>query len=141
MKSTDDISDIALVRLFRNARERMDLPSALRHVIAQAPHVLADAYPPAVLAVGQEVARRFGFRNAEALYGRDEIGREARRLAWWITHMEFNVSFPLIARAYGDRDHSTIIRTLDRWQERLAADPLVPVIVAAVREQFRRKAA
>lgn len=136
MKASD-LYDLALVRLFTEARERMDLPSALRYVIARSPRVV-DGTPTAVTSVAEEVARRYGVDVVDLLgHGDGKRFWIPRGLAWWVTHVEFGISFPIIAKGYAGRDHSTVVKALDRFEARFVDDVALQAEVAEVAAAVR----
>lgn len=138
MKASD-LSDIALVRLFTEARERMDLPSALRHVIARALGV--ESPPEAIGLVAEAVAARYGVDLHDLFAFRDKGSFwSARALAWWVSHMEFGATFKAIAKVYGGRNHSTVVKVLNNFEGRFVEDVTlqaeVAEVAAAVRAQL-----
>lgn len=150
MSIADDISDVALVRVFNEARTRMDLPAALRAVIDEAERIKRDTdrltkqfLPLSVWPVVDEIARRnFTTRGAMLAHGDRSLTR-ARNLCWWILHWRFGLSFPLIGKIFDGRDHSTIVRMTNDFQRRMGDDGRAEVdaIVAAVYAQLAVKAA
>jgi chromosomal replication initiator protein len=69
------------------------------------------------------VAQRFGVTVLDLVSARR--GREQarpRQVAMWLSRHTTLHSLPEIGRAFGDRDHSTVIQAIRRVDERMAAD-------------------
>jgi len=116
----DDISDVALVRLYRDARKTMDLPTALRHVAAELDRPRCAGLAPEVVAVANEVAVRFN-TTRDLLLGRTEKNalKRGRVIAWWLLHYRFDMSYPKIGKAFWGRDHSTVLQMVAELAEEM----------------------
>ena len=69
------------------------------------------------------VAQRFGVTVLDLVS--DRRGRaqaRPRQVAMWLARHTTTHSLPAIGRAFGDRDHSTVIQAIRRVEERMAAD-------------------
>ena len=53
---------------------------------------------------------------------KDRAAVEARWIAMWITRQVTRFSYPDIGRAFGDRDHTTVMHAVAGMAERMAAD-------------------
>lgn len=137
------LSDIALVRVFTDAKREMGLPGALRAVIAaaQGRHRADTAY---ILAVTDAVADTFG-STREALLGNDGADRYRlslpRQVAWWVCHRHGEAELSAIGSVYCGRNHSTISKQLDRFRELMVGDAALRDLVERVSVAARATAA
>lgn len=99
---------------------------------AEALHATGVSYfdgEPAIVAritmkeIIKEVADKHGYRVTEITSARRERGLcVARHEAMWRCKMETQNSLPQIARAIGNRDHTTVLHGIRRHEERLAKE-------------------
>jgi hypothetical protein len=84
---------------------------------------LCVVQPATMAQIASEVAMRHGV-TLDAMRG----PRRAKRLVWarheafWRIYRTERFSFPQIGRFFGDRDHSTVIYGVRRFEERLALE-------------------
>jgi len=144
--TSDDIDDVTITRLFTAARKTMDLPTALRYMVAGLGGVGRRRTPVAVLLVTDEVARRAG-TTRDVLYGRQDRAAygQARAMTWWVLHYRFDLSYPLLGAIFDDRDHSTILKLVAAFGSLLRVDDALRAtaedIAVAVWAELGRKAA
>jgi chromosomal replication initiator protein len=74
--------------------------------------------------IQQVVADRFGL-SVETLTGPSRLATplRARQLAIYLCRELTDLSLPQIGRAFGDRDHATVLNSIRRTEARAAADP------------------
>lgn len=134
MRTTDEIPDLTLVRLFTEARAKMDLPAAIRFVIAEAERIRRADLPQAVLPVVDEVAQRFG-TTRDAIIGREPMRLTLpRQVAWIVLHDKFDLSYPALGDIFDGRHHACVLKAVHALHERMRADASVRVLVEAVAE-------
>jgi len=74
--------------------------------------------------IQQTVCREFGVTMIDLVSQRR--GREIvipRHVAMWLAAKSTPASLPKIGRAFGNRDHKTVMNALDRINRRRASDP------------------
>jgi chromosomal replication initiator protein len=64
---------------------------------------------------------------------RDRKTSGARNVAMFLTREMSDLSFPQIARLYGDRDHSTVISSIERVSGQMSVDPETTTAVDSLR--------
>ena len=64
---------------------------------------------------------------------RDQRTSRARHIAIFLTREMTNLSLPQIGALYGDRDHSTVLNSINRIESRVSVDPEVTVAVDTLR--------
>ncbi len=70
-----------------------------------------------------EVAAKYGLTYAEIVSPRRQRALAwARQEAYWRCAKETTFTYPAIGRAFGDRDHSTIIKGMAAFEKRRAAE-------------------
>ena len=101
------------------------------------PHSSDQPSSTSVEEIQQRVAKEFGISRAE-LVGptRAKTPLRARQVAVLLTRELTDLSLPQIGRLYGDRDHTTILNSLRRVQNRLADDPKLSELVARLRSDI-----
>jgi chromosomal replication initiator protein len=82
------------------------------------------------------VASRMGATALDLVSARQASARP-RQVAMWLCRHSTPASFPAIGRAFGNRDHTTVMQAVKRVDALMAGDPAF----AAVVEDLRRAAA
>ena len=118
-----------------------------RHVTPQlAEEVLAGLYPElsrrrrasTVEEVQVATAEAFGV-TVDALVSSSRAGAVAwpRQVAMYLARELTGQTLPAIGRAFGGRNHTTVMHACGRTAERMAGDPGVSVVVVRLRESLR----
>ena len=104
----------------REAARRADLLSRL-HAPGRTPVRTPGSAAKAEL---RAVSEKTGV-PIEAILGRERIANiaAARHEAVWRVHQVTRWSLPRVGRFFGDRDHTTVLNSLRRMEERAAQDP------------------
>jgi len=152
VKGTALLSDFDLVQMFNEARKVIDskghrnLPAVLRYFVEEADRRRKQYMPLCVYPVLDELAKGFS-TTREALLSKQREFRtpEARLCAWWLLHYKFGLSYPRLGEIFGGRDHTTILKLVARFNERLKTDAVMQTVLASVERaawaQLERKAA
>ena len=112
-----------------------------------AEEVLTGLYPelkptrPSVEAIQQRTAEAFGI-SVEALLSSSRSGAVAwpRQVAMYLTRELTDQTLPAIGRAFGGRNHTTVLHAYRRTAERMAGDPEAYEAVRRLTETLRRPA-
>ena len=112
-----------------------------------AEEVLTGLYPelkparPSVEAIQQRTAEAFGI-SVEALLSSSRSGAVAwpRQVAMYLTRELTDQTLPAIGRAFGGRNHTTVLHAYRRTAERMAGDPDAYEAVRRLTETLRRPA-
>ncbi len=80
--------------------------------------------------------------DQEVLVGRkrDNASRNARNIAIYLTREMTDLSLPRIGQLYGDRDHSTILSSINRVKDQLNHDPQITTAVESIRARIHTPA-
>ncbi len=90
---------------------------------------------PTIPAIQTVVADRFGMTVLDLLSRRRARAvARPRQVAMWIARHATLHSLPEIGRAFGDRDHTTVMAAIARVDALMAADPLFAARVEQCRE-------
>jgi chromosomal replication initiator protein len=114
------------------------LTRAMAHASMRAtpldPDLIAEVFPsslqrsaaPTIESVQLTVAARSGLQPAD-LTGpsRSAAPLRARQIAIYLSREMTSSSMPEIGRAFGGRDHSTVLNSIRRIEERAATDPVM----------------
>jgi chromosomal replication initiator protein len=87
--------------------------------------------------IADAAAARFGV-PAKALMARDRRPTvvRARKVAMRVAREVTGKSLPEIGRAFGDRDHTTVLSALRSIEREMAADPALASLVDSLRQSF-----
>jgi chromosomal replication initiation ATPase DnaA len=115
----------------REAARRADLLSRL-HAPGRTPGSAAKAELRAV-------SERTGV-PVEAILGRERIANiaAARHEAVWRVHQVTRWSLPRVGRFFGDRDHTTVLNSLRRMEERAGQDPELRAMMSVRQNRSRQ---
>jgi chromosomal replication initiator protein len=110
-----------------------------------AAEVLAGLYPdlrparPGVRAIQERTAEAFGI-SVEALLSSSRAGAVAwpRQVAMYLARELTDETLPAIGRAFGGRNHTTVLHAYRRTAERIAGDPDAFDAVRRLTESLRR---
>ena len=88
------------------------------------------------------VARKFNI-TAEKLLGRDRTKEVAhpRQVAMYLLREEFKISYPQIGEVLGGRDHSTVMYSIDKIQEKMKNDHKFSSRVKQIEARIQSQAA
>ncbi len=105
------------------------------------PSRVTDSAPVTPEAIREITARHF-MTDTETLVSRkrDQRTSNARHIAIYLTREMTNLSLPQIGELYGGRDHSTVLNSIDRIDERISVDPEVTTAVDTLRATIHSKA-
>ena len=78
------------------------------------------------------VAARMGVTMCDLLSDRRAPVR-SRQIAMWLARTTTTASFPAIGRAFGNRDHTTVLQAVRRVDALMAADPGFAAVVSELR--------
>jgi chromosomal replication initiator protein len=78
------------------------------------------------------VATRMGATALDLVSARQASARP-RQVAMWLCRHATPASFPAIGRAFGNRDHTTVMQAVRRVDALMAADPAFAAVVADLR--------
>jgi len=78
------------------------------------------------------VASRMGVTMCDLLSDRRAPAR-SRQTAMWLARHGTRASFPAIGRAFGNRDHTTVMQACRRVDALMAADPAFAAVVSELR--------
>ena len=78
------------------------------------------------------VASRMGVTMCDLLSDRRAPAR-SRQIAMWLTRHLTPASFPAIGRAFGNRDHTTVMQACRRVDALMAVDPAFAAVVFELR--------
>jgi chromosomal replication initiator protein len=114
---------------------------------ALAQEVLAGLYPelrptrPSVQSIQERTAEAFGV-SLEALLSSSRAGAVAwpRQVAMYLARELTDQTLPAIGRAFGGRNHTTVLHAYKRTAERIAGDPDAFEAVRRLTELLRRPA-
>lgn len=74
--------------------------------------------------IKERVAAAFGISPEDLIgHGRAGAAVRARQIAIYLTRELTDLSLPQIGRAFGGRDHSTVLSSIRRIESRLSSDP------------------
>jgi len=101
--------------------EQLDEQSAARAVREMI--LKSKEYIPTPDVIIAEVSRFYGV-GADVIRGpsRSREAVNARQVAMFLVRRMTNLSTPSIGKAFGDRDHSTVMHSLDRVEEKIQTD-------------------
>lgn len=101
--------------------------------------IIVDEGPSKITVTGivEEVARTFGV-DPEVIYSKRQTAQiaEMRQMAMFVIRELMNMSTKLIGREFG-RDHSTVVYSLSKFQERYDADSTVRLTVNNIIQNVR----
>ena len=101
--------------------------------------IIVDEGPSKITVTGivEEVARTFGV-DPEVIYSKRQTAQiaEMRQMAMFIIRELMNMSTKLIGREFG-RDHSTVVYSLSKFQERYDADSTIRLTVNNIIQNVR----
>lgn len=101
--------------------------------------IIVDEAPTKITAdtIVDEVARTFGV-SSEVIYSKRQTAQitEMRQMAMFIIREMLNMSTKLIGREFG-RDHSTVVYSLSKFQERYNSDSNVRLTVSNIIQNVR----
>lgn len=83
--------------------------------------------------IQQTVCRDFGVSMLDLVSqrrGRDIV--IPRHVGMWLAAKATTSSLPQIGRAFGNRDHTTVMNALDRINQRMTSDPLFASLVRSL---------
>lgn len=136
-KEVGDRDPTTVRHALKRVRERMAESATLRrHIELLVAHLTGTQSETAgplwrptddASAVVEEVAREFGV-SVEQLCGlsrRREVV-QARHVAMYVLRENRGLSFPLIGRALGGRDHTTVLRAVERMRTSIARGGPIP---------------
>ncbi|MGK2933421.1 MAG: chromosomal replication initiator protein DnaA [Solirubrobacterales bacterium] len=105
------------------------------------PSRVTDSAPVTPEGIREITARHF-LTDTETLVSRkrDQRTSNARHVAIYLTREMTNLSLPQIGKLYGDRDHSTILNSIDNVEARLSVDPEVTTAVDTLRATIHNQA-
>ena len=87
--------------------------------------------------IQQRVATSFGLSRAELIGpGRAATPLRARQVAILLTREATDLSLPQIGRAFGNRDHSTVLNSLRRVESAIGDDPNLAARIKALRSEI-----
>jgi chromosomal replication initiator protein len=78
------------------------------------------------------VASRMGATALDLVSARQASARP-RQVAMWLARHTTPASFPAIGRAFGNRDHTTVMQACRRVDALMAADPAFAAVVSELR--------
>lgn len=145
----DEVLELIASRITTNVR---DLEGALIRVIAYVelgegpltPKVLGDILPQeeepkglTLESIKEEVAHRYRvpLNELEGPSRQKEIN-QARQIAIYLARELTQSSFPALGRAFGDRDHTTIMHSYQKVQELMREMPLLRGEIEAIRDEL-----
>ena len=120
----------------REAARRADLLSLL-HAPGRTPVTTPGSAAKAEL---RAVSEKTGV-PIKAILGRERVANvaAARHEAVWRVHQVTRWSLPRVGRFFGDRDHTTVLNSLRRMEEKAALDPELSACMTRVRERGRER--
>ncbi|RBP13062.1 DnaA-like protein [Roseiarcus fermentans] len=120
----------------REAARRADLLSLL-HAPVTTPVITPGSAAKAEL---RAVSEKTGV-PIKAILGRERVANvaAARHEAVWRVHQVTRWSLPRVGRFFGDRDHTTVLNSLRRMEEKAALDPELSACMTRVRERGRER--
>ena len=120
----------------REATRRADLLSLL-HAPGRTPVTTPGSAAKAEL---RAVSEKTGV-PIKAILGRERVANvaAARHEAVWRVHQVTRWSLPRVGRFFGDRDHTTVLNSLRRMEEKAALDPELSAYMTRVRERGRER--
>ncbi len=137
---TDNIRSLegALIRVVAyHSLTRRPITAAL---VAQ---VLDELYPLArparrsILEIQELTGRAYGLTVDDLISpDRSAAVTRARHVAIYLARTHTDSTLPAIGRAFGGRNHATILNAVRRTQDRLAADPAAATVVAEIAAQL-----
>lgn len=142
------LSSTAMMRMARSCRHIRRMRGLLRHLRTLA--ILKNEQPQAErdlddllratesgaqdhTAIMETVARRYGLHAGDLLSG----GRHprlvlARQIAMYVCRRHLGLSYPELGRAFGGKDHSTVIHAVKKIEKMLVNDKSLHQFVASV---------
>lgn len=94
---------------------------------------------PTIREVQDAVSRRYGVPVLDLVsQRRTQPAVRVRQIAMWLCRHTTQHSYPPIGRAFGDRDHTTVMHAIRRVDEIAARDPDVAAELAALRFALSR---
>ena len=120
----------------RDGARRADLLSLL-HAPGRTPVITPGSAAKAEL---RAVSEKTGV-PIKAILGRERVANvaAARHEAVWRVHQVTRWSLPRVGRFFGDRDHTTVLNSLRRMEEKAALDPELSAYMTRVRERGRER--
>ena len=120
----------------REAARRADLLSRLHAPVRTPVRTPGSAAKAELRAVSEKTGVPI-----QAILGRERIANlaAARHEAVWRVHQVTRWSLPRVGRFFGDRDHTTVLNSLRRMEEKAALDPELSAYMTRVRERGRER--
>jgi chromosomal replication initiator protein len=126
----------ALTRVIAHASLRAQPVDSdlIAEVIPRGGEIAANAGAPSVEQIKGVVADSFGL-SQESLVGSSRAATplRARQLAIYLTRDCTDLSLPQIGRAFGGRDHATVLSSIRRTEQRASQDPETRQTLEALR--------
>ena len=98
---------------------------------------MRDDTIPTIREVQEAASRRFGVPVLDLVsQRRGQPATKVRHIAMWLCRHSTLHSLKEIGRAFGDRDHTTVIHAIRRVDERIAADPDVAADLGDMRHRL-----
>jgi len=92
----------------------------------------ARGMPVTIHDIQRLVASRMGATALDLVSARQASARP-RQVAMWLARHTTPASFPAIGRAFGNRDHTTVMQACRRVDALMAADPAFAAVVTDLR--------
>lgn len=86
------------------------------------------------------VAHEFGVDVEDLLSHRRGAALTYRQIGYYLARHTTRATYPQIGRAFGNRDHTTIMYGVARAEQRMRADPDLMVRVLMLKRRLRREA-
>ena len=105
------------------------------------PSRVSDSAPVTPEGIREITANHF-LTDSETLISRkrDQRTSTARHIAIYLTREMTNLSLPQIGELYGGRDHSTVLNSIDKIEERISVDPEITTAVDTLRATIHSQA-